>query len=163
MATPKWTVLYNINSKTKDTFPKWIGTGWEFFNTEEAADECYKWHEASGNVPCKRPYHPNDAAHLGAAHRTVEILAQAHRKLLDTAMHYHRILGDKGYDAIQFEDAGEHKQAQLQHCRWMCSQIPIFLVDGKVNKANRWIGYVQGIFLTYNVFTLEEMKEHNRD
>lgn len=162
MKTPKWTVLYNIVSKEDDSFPKWIGTGWEFFNDEEAANKCYTWHAASGNMPTKRPYHPNDAAHLAATHQTTEILRHAYEKLLETAALYDHLLGEQNYEAIQSEDAGQHKQAQLQHCRWMCQQVPLFVVDNKIDKANRWIGYVQGIFLSYNLFTLEEMKGHNR-
>jgi hypothetical protein len=162
MTTPKWTVLYNIVSKEVDDSPDWIGTGWEFFNDEAAADRCYTWHDAAGNVPTKRPFHPNDAVHLAATHRNVEVLKRAYDTLLDTAARYDHALGEQGYDAIKFEDAGQHKQAHLQHCRWMCQQIPLFVVDGRIDKANRWIGYVQGIFLSYNFFTLEEMKDHNR-
>jgi hypothetical protein len=69
MQTPKWTVLYNIVNKEDDGTPQWVGTGWEFFNTEEAATRCYEWQQAVGNIPTKRPYHPNDSSHLGAIHR----------------------------------------------------------------------------------------------
>jgi len=64
--TPKWTVLYNIVSAESD---QWVGTGWEFFDSEEAASRCYVRHVASGNCPTKRPYHSFDREHLGAAHR----------------------------------------------------------------------------------------------
>lgn len=63
---PKWTVLYNIVSAE---CPDWIGTGWEFFDREADAEACRLRHERAGNVPSKRPFHPNDIPHLGAAHR----------------------------------------------------------------------------------------------
>lgn len=62
---PKWTVLYNIVSKESDT---WVGTGWEFFDTEEQAQLCYNRQIAQGNCPCKRLYHKNDVVHLAAIH-----------------------------------------------------------------------------------------------
>jgi|GEM_PF-5950196 len=64
METPNWTVFYKINSRETDDPPQWAGTGWEFFNTEEAATQCYIWRIASGDEPVKRPYHSADAVHL---------------------------------------------------------------------------------------------------
>jgi len=59
---PKWTVLYN---GTND----WVGTGWEFYDTEEEAQIAYDKHIAKGDCPCKRPFHLGcDRKHLGAAH-----------------------------------------------------------------------------------------------
>ncbi len=63
VATPKWTVLYNIPGE-------WVGTGWEFFNAEADAAKCFARHRAAGNVPTKRPfYRAVDVLHLGAAHQ----------------------------------------------------------------------------------------------
>lgn len=63
---PQWTLLYNIVSPEN---PKWVGTGWEFFDSFEEADKARRRHIALGNVPTLRPYHELDARHLGAAHR----------------------------------------------------------------------------------------------
>lgn len=65
-ARPKWTVLYNIVTPGSD----WIGTGWEFFVDEVAAQQRFDHHIEIGNCPTKRPYdHACDWKHLGAAHR----------------------------------------------------------------------------------------------
>jgi hypothetical protein len=64
MSRPKWTVLYNIVNGTK-----WVGTGWEFFDTEDDAATAYKQKISEGHCPTKRPFHKNDNVHLGAAHR----------------------------------------------------------------------------------------------
>jgi len=66
MIDPKWTVLYNIVSQESK---QWIGTGWEFFNSESDAQICCLRHEQLGNVPTMRLFHQNDRIHLGAAHR----------------------------------------------------------------------------------------------
>jgi len=67
MKKPNWTVLYNIVSPESD---KWVGTGWEFFDSERDADLCYSRQNRLGNCPTKRPYsHSVDFSHLGAAHQ----------------------------------------------------------------------------------------------
>lgn len=65
---PKFTVLYNLSSPEEGTF---VGTGWEFFTDEAAAQACYERHVFAGNCPTKRPYDDrSDYPHLGAVHRT---------------------------------------------------------------------------------------------
>lgn len=51
---------------------------------------------------------------------------------------------------------------QLQHARWMCQQIPTFLKENKMEKVNRWLGFVQGILWTNGLFSITQMREHNR-
>lgn len=64
--TPKWTVRYNIVNKHSP----WIGTGWEFFDSEREAEIAYKKHIDLGNVPTKRPFHRAcDTKHLGCVDR----------------------------------------------------------------------------------------------
>jgi hypothetical protein len=60
---PKWTVFANIDDG------HWVGTSWRFFESEAEAEDCRAAQERLGHVPTKRPYHPNDEKHLGAAHR----------------------------------------------------------------------------------------------
>jgi len=74
MDKPRWTIVYNIISPEN---PKWIGTGWEFFDKEEDAEKCYDRHVKNGNCPTKRYYYAGikteqnqfDYNHLGAAHK----------------------------------------------------------------------------------------------
>lgn len=67
MNRPKWTVLYNIVSIESG---KWIGTGWEFFDSDYDAIDCFMRHVELGNIPTKRPYDEDvDRSHLGACHR----------------------------------------------------------------------------------------------
>ncbi len=64
---PKWTVLYNVRHPGQT----WVGTGWEFYNSEITAHARY--HELSDHpdyTPSVRPYHNGcDFKHLGAAHQ----------------------------------------------------------------------------------------------
>ena len=65
MDVPKWTVHYNITSPESE---RWVGTGWEFFDSEGDTEKAYRRHISLGNTPSKRPFHPSDANHLGACH-----------------------------------------------------------------------------------------------
>jgi hypothetical protein len=69
--TPRWTILYNI--VCGDGF---IGMGWEFFTDEKLAQARYDElnignSDTTSGKYCatKRPYHKDDAVHLGAAHQ----------------------------------------------------------------------------------------------
>ena len=51
---------------------------------------------------------------------------------------------------------------RLQHVRWMCQQVPAFIDAGKLEKAHRWLGFIQGALWHDGFYTIEEMKEHNK-
>lgn len=55
-----------------------------------------------------------------------------------------------------------HSDADLDHVEWMTKQIPDFLAAGRKEKANRWLGFIQGVLWAKEIYTIEEMKEHNR-
>jgi hypothetical protein len=50
----------------------------------------------------------------------------------------------------------------LDHLEWMTEQIPKFLAEGRKEKANRWLGFIQGSLWSKNIYTIDQMKEHNR-
>jgi hypothetical protein len=50
----------------------------------------------------------------------------------------------------------------LQHVRWMCSRIADLAVAPDLDKTNRWLGFVQGVLFSEKVFTIKEMRDHNR-
>jgi hypothetical protein len=62
----------------------------------------------------------------------------------------------------QHESGGSSRISHLEHVAWMCTQVPTFLALGKVEKAHRWLGFVQGILFLYEVFSLADLKDHNR-
>lgn len=67
MNKPEWTVLYNIDSKTR-----WVGTGWEFFDTETEARATMEARQKEGHCCGMRPFHEGrDRQHMGASHQRV--------------------------------------------------------------------------------------------
>lgn len=54
------------------------------------------------------------------------------------------------------------KDETISHVLWMVYQIPKFIEAGRKEKANRWLGFVQGTLWAKDIYTIEEMKEHNK-
>ena len=52
---------------------------------------------------------------------------------------------------------------QLEHCGWMLQEIGKMLAQNKIEKCNRWLGFVQGVLWSQGLLTIDQMKEQNRD
>lgn len=85
-----------------------------------------------------------------------------HKKLLNAATTYDRALatevGCNRVMALQHNDGGATEHEQLEHVRWMCWQIHELVPAGEISKANRWLGFIQGVLFKMGRFTLEELK-----
>ena len=69
----------------------------------------------------------------------------------------------------KYEDVLEQQQMEggtnphLDHClEKMIPEMREFHWDKQSDKAMRWLGFIQGVLYAHNVFTIDEMKEHNR-
>lgn len=51
---------------------------------------------------------------------------------------------------------------KLKHALEMIDKMEAFHTEGQIEKFNRWLGFVQGVFWMTGVYTLDEMKTHNR-
>lgn len=50
----------------------------------------------------------------------------------------------------------------IPHIQSMIPKIRVFLDEGRIEKAMRWLGFIQGILWTHDVYSLEALKSHNR-
>jgi hypothetical protein len=84
---------------------------------------------------------------------------------------YARTLDDLGYPAAPFPEVDRPvrgsvlrgaKFESLCHARWMCEETRRFVREGRFAKAYRWIGMVQGLLFMGGVFSIEQLKRHNR-
>jgi len=66
------------------------------------------------------------------------------------------------YETLQNNDAVSSYD-KICHCKWMLTQIPPFLNDYEDEKVMRWLGFVQGVFWSQNMFGINDMRNHNRD
>lgn len=50
----------------------------------------------------------------------------------------------------------------LEHCHGMFDKMIEFVHEGRMEKAFRWLGFVQGVLWAFRIFPLTELKNHNR-
>ena len=55
----------------------------------------------------------------------------------------------------------ENGTLSLGHICGMLDKMIEFALDGKVDKAYRWLGFVQGVLWTNNIYSIDELKMHN--
>ncbi len=48
------------------------------------------------------------------------------------------------------------------HCHGMLDKMERFLEEGRIDKVQRWLGFIQGVLWATSAFGLEELKAHNR-
>lgn len=54
------------------------------------------------------------------------------------------------------------KDDVLGHCLGMLDKMEEFVREGRMEKAFRWLGFVQGCLWSSSCYVLEELKNHNR-
>ena len=54
------------------------------------------------------------------------------------------------------------RRAALAHLRTMFPKMVQFVSEDKIEKAMRWLGFVQGVLWVCGVYTLEHLKADNR-
>lgn len=50
----------------------------------------------------------------------------------------------------------------LKNAQYMAGRIKQLTGSGDLEKANRWLGFLQGIMWTQNIYTINEMRNQNR-
>jgi hypothetical protein len=72
-------------------------------------------------------------------------------------------------DALSAHSVERDSPCTLCHAKWMLTEMSGWCLDGmggqlqgRWDKLNRWLGFVQGIFWCELVFTIDEMREHNK-
>lgn len=65
---------------------------------------------------------------------------------------------------IQLNDSRENaeKLYKYEHLLEMIPKAILFLKEGRVEKACRWLGFIQGVLWTLDDHTLTELKAFNR-
>lgn len=62
----------------------------------------------------------------------------------------------------------ESVRARMDHAAYMCSEIEGMGASGKMDgqhgleKAMRWLGFVQGVLWASGLYTIDDMKDDNR-
>ncbi len=51
---------------------------------------------------------------------------------------------------------------RLSHSLWMCKEIRFLVENGHIDKAERWICFVQGVLWCEGLRSINEMRDDNR-
>jgi hypothetical protein len=85
-------------------------------------------------------------------------------KVREVLATYHRVFEDMGLRKIDYPhdellDTMEHG---LSHCYGMLDKIGEFVQGGHMEKAFRWLGFIQGVVWADKMYTLTNLMDHNR-
>lgn len=89
-------------------------------------------------------------------------------QVIDVSLTYERTIAQKGIEAKLDSSvnamrlAPNDTQIKLQHVAWMCQEIRKFAQDNDLDRANRWLGFAQGVLWSEGLYTIADMREHNR-
>lgn len=67
----------------------------------------------------------------------------------------------KGRNPVGDPRRDEEQPTFPHHLAWMLIQAALFHSEGRPEKANRWLGYVQGVMAALHIATLDELKRAN--
>ena len=85
-------------------------------------------------------------------------------QLLDVVERYDALLERMGVEVLECDHAEScvARGPALSHVRSMVPQMREMVAAGKLEKAFRWLGWMQGVLWSFGVYTLEEERDHNR-
>lgn len=77
---------------------------------------------------------------------------------------YDRLLERSHFDAVQCPSEVSAPAAPdvLGHVRWMCSEVRRLVQEGSLDKAGRWLGFIQGCLWSFGFYTIDQMRDDNR-
>ena len=50
---------------------------------------------------------------------------------------------------------------RVPHYKFMCDEAQKFVDEGRIEKAMRWLGFLQGVFWATGIYTLDDVKHHS--
>lgn len=91
------------------------------------------------------------------------------REFATIARRYLKLLNLKGYRSIQYReyDRFHSKRQDLEAAAWMCRRV-IEMANAEIvtrkdlDKINRWLGFIQGIFAARGFRVVDDAKDDNR-
>lgn len=77
---------------------------------------------------------------------------------------YRKRLEEMGVPKKQFPHGSlpESNDDFLAHCHGMLDEMEDFIRQGRMEKVFRWLGFIQGCLWRCGLYTVEELKNHNR-
>ncbi len=89
-------------------------------------------------------------------------------QILSTIQRYDRLCGQYGVTPTRIskttfiDDIVAQNREIIAHMRYMIAEIPKLLEADKIEKAMRWLGFVQGVMWSLGIYNLETLRDDNR-
>lgn len=85
-------------------------------------------------------------------------------KILKVIETYRKLFVERGIGKIDYphDHLLDRAEVGLSHCHGMLDQMVEFAREGRLDKAFCWLGFVQGVLWVNGIYTLTELKDHNR-
>lgn len=91
-------------------------------------------------------------------------------KILEIIAKYRQYLEEIKCEPVEFPLDGQahgrmmllSDHAALNHCYSMIPRMEQFMAEGRIDKAVRWLCFIQGVLFRCGEFTIDQMREHNR-
>lgn len=79
---------------------------------------------------------------------------------------YHKFLLSGGAQPVRMAKLDQFytavgETALRNHLAWMCEHILKLVIQNEVEKACRWLGFVQGCLYMSSDFTIDDLRTHN--
>lgn len=92
-----------------------------------------------------------------APDQVTEVINQYEAELKEGGRQAQRFVG-----GFPLEGAFPTREAALRHLLWMCPQVKLFIETREIEKAMRWLGFMQGTFWMAGVKSIDAMRDDNR-
>jgi len=85
-------------------------------------------------------------------------------KILNVITIYREYFIKKGIEPADFSHIDKLKSYEeiLPHCYGMLGKMEKFILEGRMEKAFRWLGFVQGCLWSLGQYSLEDLRNNNR-
>ena len=76
---------------------------------------------------------------------------------------YREAIQSRGYTAERAatDKKGPPRSAVYPHLVWMCEQTKVAASEN-MEKACRWLGFIQGVLWSQGIYSIDEMRDDNR-
>lgn len=85
-------------------------------------------------------------------------------KIKKALANYQIFLEGRGVEPIRHEELYHPitENDKLSHCLYMAIEAQKFIEEDRVDKAMRWLCFVQGVLWSEQFITISELKKHNQ-
>lgn len=87
------------------------------------------------------------------------------KKLEEVFDFYINYLESQDYKPVRLKnrtDSRPQKRKALNHLCWMCYEAKELVGEERLDKAFRWLGFIQGWLTAYGVFSINDVKHHSK-